>query len=104
MEDMCYEIRQAETCVDYNRTLQSHINVVDGNLRQSTQAQRTEPRTSQNTNAPVDKRDDNTKLANDPLLECSICLSPLKDGLPVSVTPCRHRFHTECIDSLTTMQ
>ena len=87
-----------------NRTLQSHINVVDGNLRQSTQAQRTEPRTSQNTNAPVDKRDDNTKLANDPLLECSICLSPLKDGRPVSVTPCRHRFHTECIDSLTTMQ
>lgn len=83
-----------------NRTLQSHINVVGGDLRQSTQAQRTETRTSQNTQGPGDQVTKNKEKANDPLLECAICLLSLKDGRPVSVTPCRHRFHTECIESL----
>ena len=84
-----------------NGKLQSYIRTIDSdnrNLRQSTQAQRTETRTSQNTQGPVDKRDDNTKLASDPEVECVICMAPLTDGHPVSVTPCRHRFHTACIE------
>jgi chromosome segregation ATPase len=81
-----------------NRTLQSHINVVGGDLRQSTQAQRTETRTSQNTQGPDYQVNENNEKANDPALECAICLLSLKDGRPVSVTPCRHRFHTACIE------
>ena len=83
-----------------NRTLQSHINVVDGNLRQSTQAQRTETRTSQNTQGPGDQVTNNIELANNPEEECALCMIPLKDGRSVSVTPCRHRFHTEGIEDL----
>ena len=83
-----------------NRTLQSHINVVGGDLRQSTQAQRTEPRTSHNTQESVDKFAKNTALSEDTTIECAICVDPLTDGRSVSVTPCRHRFHTECIEKL----
>lgn len=85
-----------------NLELQRHLGALDReirDLRQPTQAQRTETRTSQNTQGLDDKVARNTELANDPRLECSICLSPLTDG-PVSVTPCRHRFHTECIKAL----
>jgi hypothetical protein len=83
-----------------NGRLQSYIRTIDSdnrNLRQSTQAQRTEPRTSHNTQESVDKFAKNTALSEDTTIDCCICDEPLTDGHPVSVTRCRHRFHTACI-------
>lgn len=45
------------------------------------------------------KKIDETMLGNDGQAECSICMDNVEIGTEVTVLPCQHWFHFECIES-----
>ena len=44
------------------------------------------------------KKVDQEMLGNDGRAECSICMDPVELGTEVTVLPCKHWFHFQCIE------